>query len=440
MRCGYCYYLHAESAKTSAAVMSDEVLEAFIRKYIEESPGPTVSFTWHGGEPTLAGLPFYQKVLALQHKYLPEDWQVWNNLQTNGLLLDDTWCDFLKENHFDVGISIDGTAALHDYYRKSATLENTYQRTFEAIQRLKSRGIQPDLLCTVNAKTAQNGKEVYRALRDLSTGWMQFIPIVVKLPVSPKQPSPGAPAPASDRPSSDAPNPAPSRLASTERPLVYRLSEASVMPEAYGNFLKDVFFEWFFHDLGRTEVQLFSETARALAGKTPTLCTMAPACGNVLIVEKDGSVFSCDHFVQHEYRIGNVLDDSFQELLASPFQTRFANAKTAVMSDRCRSCEYLPLCGGGCQKDRFYLDTAAGGDLSKIPPYVLCEGLRSYFDYAVPRLKDAMSLSARGMAPDAIMRELSGKERQKFRGIGRNDLCPCGSGLKFKYCCQKRVP
>ena len=414
MRCGYCYYLHTGNEKTSSPVMTDEVLEAFIRNYIEASPGPTVSFTWHGGEPSLAGLAFYEKVTALQKRCLPEGWEVWNNLQTNGLLLDDAWCDFLKEHHFDVGISIDGTAFCHDFYRKTTTGENTYDKTAAAIRRLQERGIQPDLLCTVNAKTAQHGKEVYRSLRDLSTGWMQFIPIVVPLNVD--KVTPGK---------------TPSAL-----PV---FSPDSVTPEAYGSFLKDVFFEWFFHDMGRTEVQLFSETARALAGKTPTLCWMAPKCGNVLIVEKDGGIYSCDHFVEPAFRIGSVLTDDFQELLSAPFQASFGAAKQEALVDECVSCPFLGLCGGGCLKDRFVMMPAGGGKTTA-GQYYLCNGLKTYFSYAVPRLKDAMTLSAKGMAPDAIMQELIQKERQLFKGVSRNDLCPCGSGLKFKFCCQKRVP
>lgn len=422
--------------------MTEEVLEAFIRSYIEASPGPTISFTWHGGEPTLAGRDFYEKVIALEKKYLPEGFEVWNNLQTNGLLLEEDFCDFLAENHFDVGISIDGTAFCHDFYRKDATGAATYERTVAAIRRLQKRGIQPDLLCTVNALTAQHGREVYKALRDLSTGWMQFIPVVVKVA------SEGA-DPKDDKVTRDAPKGAkvigegtPTNAYAISQdsvtPQAYAISADSVTPEAYGTFLKDVFSEWFFHDLGKTEVQLFSETARALAGKEPTLCSLAPTCGNVLVVEKDGGIYSCDHFVDKAHRIGSVLTDDFQDLLQGEFQKEFGLSKKTAMSRECEVCPYLSLCGGGCQKDRFQL-LPAGGKVER-PKYVLCEGLRAYFDYAVPRLKRAMALSSQGKGPAEIMQTAVMAERALFKSVGRNDLCPCGSGLKFKHCCQKRVP
>ncbi len=401
MRCGYCYYLEAGNEKTSSFTMEEDVLDQFIRRYIEESPGPVVSFTWHGGEPTLAGLPFFQKAVALQQKYLAQrpELECWNSLQTNGLLLDEAWCAFLKENHFDVGISIDGTRLCHDYYRKDAAGGATWEKTAAAIQRLREAGISPDLLCTVNARTAACGREVYRTLRDFQTGWMQFIPIVVR--TDEKQ----------------------------------GVSPDSVTPQAYGEFLKDVFFEWFYHDLGSTEIQLFSETSLALTGKNPNLCWMAPTCGNVLIVEKDGGVYSCDHFVDPAHRIGSVKTDSFQDLLSSEFQSHFGQSKKEALTRECLSCPHLSLCGGGCLKDRFAL--SADGEEGQ---YYLCPGLQSFFDYAVPRLQAAMRLSAQKKTPSQIQSLLVTEERARFTGVGRNDPCPCGSGLKFKFCCQKRVP
>ncbi|MBO6159580.1 MAG: anaerobic sulfatase maturase [Firmicutes bacterium] len=391
MRCGYCYYLEAGNEKTSSFTMKEEVLDLFIQKYIRESPGPVVSFTWHGGEPTLAGIPFYEKAIALQEKYLKDrpDLECWNNLQTNGLLLDDDWCSFLSAHHFDVGVSIDGNKLCHDYYRKDAAGNDTYERTVQAIERLKKAGIRPDLLCTVNSETAKRGKEVYRSLRDLGTGWMQFIPIVVRKDGS--------------------------------------VTADSVTPEAYGAFLKDVFFEWFYHDLGRTEVQLFSETALALTGKKPNLCWMAPTCGNVLIVEKDGGIYSCDHFVDPRHRIGSVQQDSFQTLLSTDPQKSFGLSKKTSLPKECLDCPWLSLCGGGCLKDRE-------------GKYYLCDGLKAYFDYAVIRLKRAMQLSAEKIPSPQIQSMVIQEERARYQHVGRNDLCPCGSGLKFKFCCQKRVP
>ena len=274
----------------------------------------------------------------------------------------------------------------------------TYDRTADTIRRLIQAGIRPDLLCTVNAETAQYGKQVYETLAAFDSGWMQFIPIVV-------------------------------------RDEQGRVTEDSVTPEAYGRFLKDVFAAWYFHDLGRCEVQLFSEMALALTGKDPTLCWMAPECGNVLITEKDGGIYSCDHFVDPGHRIGNVRSDSFRDLLNEPFQKTFGRSKKEALTDQCRQCPYLHLCGGGGLKDRF-----GRSETGQAGQYYLCSGLLALFDYAVPKLKQAMQLSSEGKSPQEIMQLAVREERMRFSKVGRNDLCPCGSGLKFKFCCARRMP
>ena len=228
MRCSYCYYLHAPGSSPTG-IMSRDTLETMIRSYIRSAPGPVVSFTWHGGEPMLAGLDFYREAVRLQKQYLPDGWSCWNSLQTNGLLLDDAWCSFLAEEHFDAGVSIDGIPSVHDHYRKDAGGQPTFDRTVSGIRLLQKHGIQPDLLCTVTSTTALHGPEVYRSLRNLGTGWMQFIPIV--------------------------------------RREHGQVTEDSVSPQAYGEFLRDVFAQWIFHDLDKCEVQLFSETALVLSGQ-----------------------------------------------------------------------------------------------------------------------------------------------------------------------------
>ena len=414
MRCSYCYYLPVKGSADEHAIMQDSVLEEVLCQYfaaVGEAGGKVASIIWHGGEPTLAGLSFYRKAVELERRLLPDGMECWNNLQTNGLLLDDEWCDFLAEEHFDVGLSIDGTALVHDARRKDAEGAGTCDRVLASAARLKERGIRPDLLCTVSSVTPPHAVSVYTALRDLDTGWMQFIPIVEHIPEG------GLPA------------------------------GHGVSPEAYGTFLKDVFAAWFFHDLGSCEVQLFSETALALSGGQPSLCTLQPTCGKALVVEKDGSVYSCDHFVRPQYRLGNIMDTAPPEtrsgsvsrtvlgsLAWSEQQRRFGETKQTTLTDRCRSCPHLTLCGGGCLKDRISTDGSAPGQ------YYLCEGLRSFWDYAVPRLRDAMTLSAQNHTSPEIMRILAAKERALYSKTARNDPCPCGSGLKFKHCCLHRVP
>ena len=397
MRCAYCYYLHAPGSSPEG-IMSHDTLETLIRSYIRSAPGPVVSFTWHGGEPMLAGLDFYREAVKLQKQYLPAGWSCWNSLQTNGILLDDAWCSFLEEAHFDVGVSIDGTASVHDQFRRDAGGNPTFERTLAGIRMLQEHHIQPDLLCTVTSASAASGPAIYRSLRDLGTGWIQFIPIV-------------------------------------RRDAHGQVTDDSVSPSAYGEFLRDIFAQWIFRDLDKCEVQLFSEMALVLSGQEANLCWMRETCGEVPVIEKDGSVFACDHFVRPEYRIGSIVTEHLDTLMHSGMQTRFGIEKKDGLTAACRACPWLSLCHGGCPKDRFALspDEEKG-------QYYLCEGLKSFFAYAVPRLRDAMLLSARGMSRKDIMASLVQKERASMRNLSRNDPCPCGSGKKYKQCCQKRCP
>ncbi|MCD7842905.1 MAG: anaerobic sulfatase maturase [Lachnospiraceae bacterium] len=363
MHCSYCYYLDKGkySAHSRQVRMNVKLLEKLICQTIEASPGPVVSFTWHGGEPTLAGLDFYQYAVDLERKYLPGGWQVWNNLQTNGLLLNERWCRFLKENHFDVGLSIDGTQAVHDQNRKDLGGQETYDRVRQSVERLQAVEIEPDLLCTVNSATVQDALGVYRTLRELNTGWIQFIPIVVRCPDG-------------------------------------NLSPESVCAEDYGDFLCTIFDEWVTNDLGQTDVQLFAETARIMAGGEASLCWMAPSCGRVLIAEEDGSLYSCDHFVDDKHRIGNLKRNRIEEAADSAFQVHFGNAKRDSLTAKCRACQWLKYCNGGCLKDRF--GVTEDGEKGQ---YVLCAGLERFFAYACPVLEQVMQLSRQGKRPRQIM-------------------------------------
>ena len=365
MRCTYCYYLekgkYSENPKQTR--MSFDLLEKLIRQTVAASPGPVVSFTWHGGEPTLAGMDFYKKALELEKKYLPKGWEAWNNLQTNGLLLNEGWCRFLKENRFDVGLSIDGSMEVHDSNRRLPNGAGTFGRVSAAIRRLREAGVEPDLLCTVNAASQEKPLEVYRALRDTGCIWVQFIPVVIR---SGEGAAPG-----------------------------------SVSPEGYGRFLTEVFDEWVRHDLGVLDVQLFAEMARIMAGGQASLCWMSPTCGHVLIAEEDGAVYSCDHFVDPAHRLGTLREGSLARLAESEFQRAFGLAKRESLTDECRACPYLRFCNGGCPKDRFGL--SAEGQPGQ---YWLCAGLKAFFAHAQPILERVMAMSAQGKTPPEIMAEL----------------------------------
>ena len=400
LECTYCYYLDTASlySRPHRFRMSDSMLETYVRQYIAASPGPVVHFVWHGGEPTLAGLDFYRRAFALQQHYLPDGWTCWNNLQTNGTLLDEEWCSFLADAHFDVGLSIDGTRWLHDASRKDRRGRGTYERAVAAVRRLQARGIQPDLLCTVTSAVAEDPLSVYRALRNLNTGWLQFIPIVRRGPDG-------------------------------------QVTPESVTAEAYGDFLCSVFDEWVHNDLGRLNVQFFAEMSLLWSGGTANACWMAPTCGRVLVVEHDGGVYACDHFVTAEHRIGDLETSHLGALVDAPLQRRFGDDKQDQLPAQCRSCSWLTACNGGCPKDRFALADDGEPRLN-----YLCNGLRRFFAHVEQPLKQVIERSAQGMRPVDIMAELRAESLVRWRGIGRNDPCPCGSGRKAKRCCWPQRP
>lgn len=395
LACSYCYYLETAHFYTNPHQfrMSDAMLELYIRQYIAASSGPNILFVWHGGEPTLAGLDFYRRAVEVQKKFLPKGWTCWNNLQTNGILLDDEWCSFLGDNHFDVGLSIDGTRWLHDACRKNHQGKGTYEQAASAICHLQSHGIQPDLLCVVTSAIAKEPANVYRALRDFNTGWIQFIPII--------------------RHAQDG-----------------QVTQDSVSGEAYGQFLSAVFDEWLYHDFGKLNVQMFAEMLLVWSGGTSNVCWMAPTCGRVLIVEHDGSVYSCDHFVTPEHLIGDIENSTLSELIDSPVQRHFGDDKRDKLPSQCRSCSWLPVCNGGCPKDRFALADNGESELN-----YLCSGLKQFYAYAEKPLKRVIEYMKQGLNSETILSELRKDLAARWKGIGRNDPCPCGSGRKAKNCC-----
>ena len=372
LACEYCYYNRIEGSEKAGGLsaphrMADKLLELFTRQYIEASEGPEVHIVWHGGEPTLAGLDFFRRAVELQERYLPAGWSCRNNLQTNGVLLDDEWAAFIAKARFDVGLSIDGTEWLHDQYRKDYGGKGSYKNAAAAIRRLQAHGIQPDLLCTVTSSAARDALAVYRALRDLDTGWIQFIPIVRR----------------DDR---------------------GNLTQDSVSANGYGDFLCAIFDEWAYHDIGRLDVQLFAEAARVWSGGAAGLCWMAPSCGRALIVEMDGGVYSCDHYVYPKYLIGNIQTAHLRDLVELPVQLSFGNNKRKL-PEECRTCPWLSVCNGGCPKDRFVAELSEPKPLEP-PPNHLCAGLKRFFSHAHPITMQIRQLARRGLDPAAIMAAL----------------------------------
>ena len=398
LACDYCYYLGKTSLFPAGERyrMSDAVLEAHIRAFIEASPGPLVYFAWHGGEPTLAGLDFFRRVVELQERHLPRGWSCLNNLQTNGTRLDDAWCTFLAANRFAVGISIDGPARFHDRSRPDRHGLPTHARTMRGLARLREHGVEPDVLCTLNARTASAPLEVYRFFLAEGVRWVQFLPVV-------------------------------------ERDGGGAVTERSVTPEAMSAFLCTVFDEWVRHDVGRIAVQNFAEALQVVSGQPANLCIMSETCGRVLALEHDGSVYACDHFVDSAHRLGNVLSDGLGTLVESPAQLSFGEAKKSGLPGLCRACPVLFLCNGGCPKDRFDLTPEGEPGLNH-----LCAGYRQSYQHMLPHLERMVSLGRSGKGVAAIMGALEideREERRRWRIASRNDPCPCGSGRKYKHCC-----
>ena len=398
LACDYCYYLGKTSLFPPGERyrMSDTVIEAHIRAFIEASPGPLVYFAWHGGEPTLAGLAFFRRVVELQQRHLPAGWTCINNLQTNGTRLDDAWCAFLAEHHFAVGISIDGPARFHDRSRPDRRGLPSHARAMRGLHRLRDHGIEPDVLCTLNARTASAPLEVYRFFLAEGVRWLQFLPVV-------------------------------------ERASDGTVTERSVTPEAMAGFLCTIFDEWVRHDVSRIAVQNFAEALLVVSGKPANLCVMSETCGRVLALEHDGGVYACDHFVDADHRLGSVTTDGLLALLDSPTQVAFGEAKRARLPETCRSCPVLFLCNGGCPKDRFAVSADGEPGLNH-----LCAGYRLSFEHMLPHLWRMVRLGDSGQGVASIMGVLEVEERverQRWRDASRNDPCPCGSGRKYKHCC-----
>ncbi len=398
LACDYCYYLGKTSLFPAGERyrMSDAVLEAHIRGFIEASPGPLICFAWHGGEPTLAGLDFYRRVVELERRHLPSGWRCINNLQTNGTRLDDEWCAFLAEHDFAVGLSIDGPARFHDRSRPDRRGHPTHARVMRGLARLRAHGIEPDLLCTLNARTAEAPLEVYRFFLDAGARWVQFLPVV-------------------------------------ERAAGGGVTDRSVAPAAMARFLCAIFDEWVRHDVSRIAIQNFAEALLVVSGTPANLCVMSETCGRVPALEHDGSVYACDHFVDPGHRLGNIVDDGLGALVGSPAQVAFGEAKRSSLPAVCRSCTVRFLCNGGCPKDRFGFGPDGEPGLNH-----LCEGYRVSFEHMLPTLERMVRLGRSGQGVAAIMAELAVEERaerQRWRAASRNDPCPCGSGRKYKHCC-----
>ncbi len=375
LHCDYCYYLSKESLLTTDTKwrMPDTTLEHFIRQYIQQQNAHVVVFSWQGGEPSLLGLDFFRKVIEIQKKYAPPYMRCENDLQTNGTLLTDEWCAFLKENNFLVGLSIDGPEKLHDAYRRYTGGKGSFARVMESARLLNKHGVRFATLTVINDVNVRYPLEVYRFLRDeVKSRQMQFIPIV-----EPKVFTHTAPQfwDIAAMPEEGSPRIDP------KHPDSFVVGWC-VEPEAYGNFLIKAFDEWFAHDLGQIVVPFFDSAVEQWMGKPSQLCIFAPICGKGLAMEHNGDVYACDHYVYPEYKLGNVNQQPLIDMALSEGQRKFGYSKDTLLPSKCRECSYFFACSGECPKNRLLKTLKGEPGLN-----YLCEGLYNYFSHIDPYVR-----------------------------------------------------
>jgi uncharacterized protein len=393
--CRYCYYLDKQRLyPLSESRMADDVLETYIAQHIEASPGSTITFSWHGGEPTVLGLEYFHKIAAFQRNHRPAGRRIVNGIQTNGVLLDRAWCRFFKEEGFGVGLSIDGPAEMHDCYRVTRGQQPSHQQALRAFELLRRHGVGCDILCALHDRNVHHPLRLYRFFKELGAQYLGFLPVV--------EPMPGAETGASPH---------------------------SVPSQAFGESLCTIFDEWAATDAGRIGVQIFEEASRPVRGMEHSLCVFRETCGDVPVLEHNGDFYSCDHFVDTEHRLGNIRETPLVELLESPAQIAFGLAKRDALPRYCRECEVLSMCNGGCPKDRFLRTPDGEPGLN-----YLCAGFKTFFTHCRPQLARLESqrrtqLLAERLAPPRPTAVNAAPH------VGRNDPCPCGSGRKYKKCC-----
>ena len=385
LKCGYCFYLEKEAilSPKKKSCMSDEVLETYVREYITSQDAHEISFVWQGGEPMLAGLDFYRKAIRLQKKYARHGKNITNALQTNGTLLNDEWCLFLAENSFIVGISLDGPKDVHDRYRVDRGGKPTFDRVMNGIKLLKKYGVEFNVLACVTRESSGRAVEIYRFFKNAKIDFIQFTPLVERLP-----------------------NAAAENLGLhyavppvlNEKEPHEQVTSFSVRPEAWGEFMIAVFDEWVRNDVGSTWVMNFESALANWMKLAPASCVFGKHCGRSTIIEHNGDIYSCDHYVYPEYRLGNVLDNQLEELINSEKQIEFGECKETMLPETCRECEVLFACRGECPKHRFSHTWNGEPGLN-----YLCNGYRNFFRHIHPYMKGMAQLINVGVPADRIM-------------------------------------
>jgi uncharacterized protein len=425
--CKYCFFLSKEMLYPGSRFrMADELLETYIRQLLEAQQIPEVTIAWQGGEPTLMGIDFFKRSIELVMKYKKSGQTIQHTIQTNGTKIDDELAAFFKQNNFLVGLSVDGPQPLHDTYRVNKGGSGSFEQVLRGYQNLQKHNVDVNILCTVHAANADQPLEVYHFFRDeLKAQYMQFIPIVERATAE----------------TLSLANQGWSQRSGGERPLYKQVgelvTERSVKPEQYGRFLIAIFDEWVRRDVGKVFVQSFDAALANWIGQ-PSLCIFQPTCGNALALEHNGDLYSCDHFVEPAFLLGNIQDTHLIELVASDQQRQFGKNKYDSLPQYCRQCEVLFACYGECPRNRFIHTPDGEPGLN-----YLCAGYKLFFNHIDRPMRMMAELLRRGRYADEVMNILAMEDMQKIKqAMDRaepDDPCPCGSGKKFRQCHGRRV-
>ena len=402
LNCSYCFFLDKEQLYPGSKFrMADEVLETYIRQLIETHRTKEVTVAWQGGEPTLMGVDFFRKAIAYQEKHRKPGMTFENTIQTNGTLLNDEWCEFLKENNYLVCLSIDGPPELHDAYRVDKAGGPTFDNVMRGLRLLQKHGVEYNILTTVNAANGDHPLEIYRFLRDeVGASWIQFIPIIERI----------------------------NEDGSTLQQQGTLVSDRSVKPEQFGSFLISIFDEWVRHDIGKVFVQTFEAAVSKWIGAPSGMCVFEPTCGHAVALEHNGDLYSCDHFVEPDYKLGNLQDQPIEDLVGGDRQHQFGRDKLEKLPKYCLDCDVRFACNGECPKNRFITTPDGEPGLN-----YLCAGYKAFFHHIDEPLRLLGEIMRRNYPAAKIMPILAAQDNA-FAKAHPNDPCPCGSGQKFKKC------
>lgn len=387
LACDYCYYLEKGKLypEVKNHIMTEQLLDKFIREYLECQTMPQVLFTWHGGETLMRPISFYKKALELQKKY-GRGRQIDNCIQTNGTLLNDEWCSFFKENNFLVGVSIDGPQEFHDEYRRNRQGLPSFFKVMKGIELLRKHGVEYNAMAVVNDYNVDYPLEFYNFFKQIDCHYIQFAPIVERMALH------------TDGTHLTTPE---------EQDTAIQLAPFTVDPDKWGHFLCSVFDEWLKEDVGNYFIQLFDATLANWVGEQPGVCTLAKTCGHAGVMEFNGDLFSCDHYVFPEYKLGNIYTQSLTEMMYSQRQLSFGENKQALLPAQCKQCEFLFACNGECPKNRFLHTRDGEPGLN-----YLCKGYKRFFAHAAPYM-DFMKKELMAERPPANVMQYAKEKRDK---------------------------